>query len=134
MFANHQTSGTMEKTLLANPCAVSYDHLIFIVSLEDCIVTYVDILAYFNIFRMKNKYAGFKDHPFSQRTKVGQMKRSGAVRLSWSMRLCHATNPLSTSHSVAQICRWSSTASPSYNGRVMARAETQSVTGKSPVL
>ena len=79
--ANQQTSGTVEKTLLANPGTISYDHLVFIVSLKNCIVTYVDMLAYFNVFWMKDKDAGFKDHPFAQRTEVGQLKCPGDVSI-----------------------------------------------------
>ena len=63
--ANRQPSGTVEKALLANPCAFSYDHLVFIISLENCIMAYVDMLAYLNIFGMKDQYAGFKDYTFS---------------------------------------------------------------------
>jgi hypothetical protein len=63
MSANEKTAGTVEKALLANPCAISYDHLVLIVSLEKGIVTYVDMFAYFNIFGMKDKYAWFKDYP-----------------------------------------------------------------------
>ena len=62
----NKTAGTMEKALLANPCAFSYNHLVFIVSLENGIVTYVDMLAYLNIFGMKDKYAEFKDYTFAQ--------------------------------------------------------------------
>jgi len=55
----------VEKALLADPCAFSYHHLIFIVSLENCIMAYVDIFSYFNVFRMKDKDAGFKDDTFT---------------------------------------------------------------------
>jgi len=82
IFANEKTAGTVEKALLANPCAFSYHHLVFIVSLENSIVTYVDILVYFDIFRMKDKYAGFKDYAFAQGTEVGCSELPCAVRLS----------------------------------------------------
>jgi hypothetical protein len=36
MSANEQTAGTVEKALLANPCAISYNHLVmFLCELTD---------------------------------------------------------------------------------------------------
>jgi hypothetical protein len=61
----------VQKALLANPCAFSYNHSVFIISFENGIVTYVDMLAYFDIFRMKDEYTGFKDHPLAERTEIG---------------------------------------------------------------
>jgi hypothetical protein len=55
----------VEEALLTNPGAFAYKHLVFIVSLENGIVTYVDVLTYLNIFGMKDKDARFKDDPFA---------------------------------------------------------------------
>jgi hypothetical protein len=63
--ADEKTASTVEKALLANPGTFSYNHPVFIVSLEKSIVTDVDMLAYLNIFGMKDKYTGFKDYTFA---------------------------------------------------------------------
>jgi hypothetical protein len=74
ILPNFQTACPVEKTLLSDPSALPYDNPIFVVPLQNCVMTDIDVVFQYDVFRMEDQHSRLNDHALAQLRELARLK------------------------------------------------------------